>query len=162
MSIVRSAGSGAPAPSTAPPGGSVRVRAMDSLRGLAIVVVVLSHGWILWPIDWIDAHGWVRPVFRSGNYAVTIFFVTTGFLVYRSLAAHGLANMNPVVGIVRRVIRVAPVVLVAVPAVIVAGALADDPNSSTTNARTTFHVFTYTWNWYLQTDAIDSRWDLGH
>ncbi|UFN44862.1 acyltransferase family protein [Nocardioides okcheonensis] len=162
MSIVRSARPRASRPAARSEVGSERLRAMDSLRGLAIVVVVLSHGWILWPIEWIDAHAWVRPVFRSGNFAVTIFFVATGFLVHRSLAAHGLANMNPAVGIVRRVLRVAPVVLVAVPAVIVAGALVDDPNSSSTNASTTFHVFTYTWNWYLQTDAIDSRWDLGH
>jgi peptidoglycan/LPS O-acetylase OafA/YrhL len=135
---------------------------MDSLRGVAIVLVVVSHGWILWPIDWIDAHEWVRPVFRSGNYAVTFFFVVTGFLVHRSLSAHGMANMTIGVGILRRVIRVAPVVLVAVPVVILASVFVDDPTPSRTNWKTMFHVFTYTWNWYLQTDAIDSRWDLGH
>jgi len=135
---------------------------MDSLRGLAIVLVVLSHGWILWPIETIDDTDWARPIFRSGNYAVTIFFVVTGFLVHRSLSAHGMANMNPVVGVLRRVVRVAPVVLVAVPAVLLASALVDDPTPSRTNWRTTLHVFTYTWNWYLQTDAVESRWDLGH
>ena len=139
-----------------------RLAAMDSLRGVAIIVVVLSHGWILWPIEWIDQHEWVRPAFRSGNYAVTIFFVVTGFLVHRSLAAHGLANMSLGVGIARRVIRVAPVVLVAVPLVVLASVFADDPTSSRTNWKTMLHVFTYTWNWYLQTDAIASRWDLGH
>ena len=135
---------------------------MDSLRGVAIVLVVISHGWILWPVDWIDAHEWVRPVFRSGNYAVTIFFVVTGFLVHRSLAAHGIANMGVGVGILRRVVRVAPVVLVAVPLVVLASVFVDDPTPSRTNWKTTLHVFTYTWNWYLQTDAADSRWDLGH
>lgn len=139
-----------------------RVAAMDSLRGIAILVVVLSHGWILWPIEDIDANAWVRPVFRSGNFAVTIFFVVTGFLVHRSLSAHGMANMTPAVGIVRRVIRVAPVVLVAVPLVVLASVFVDDPTPSRTNWKTMFHVFTYTWNWYLQTDAVESRWDLGH
>jgi peptidoglycan/LPS O-acetylase OafA/YrhL len=139
-----------------------RLAAMDALRGIAIAVVVLSHGWILWPIEWIDDTSWVRPVFRSGNYAVTIFFVVTGFLVHRSLAAHGMERMNPAVGIVRRVIRVAPVVLVAVPVVLLASVFVDDPTPSGTNWKSTLHVFTYTWNWYLQTDAAESRWDLGH
>ncbi|RYB91918.1 acyltransferase [Nocardioides oleivorans] len=139
-----------------------RLAAMDSLRGVAIIVVVLSHGWILWPIEGIDANPWVRPVFRSGNFAVTIFFVVTGFLVHRSLSARGMADMSVGVSIVRRVVRVAPVVLVAVPLVVLASAFVDDPTSSRTNSRSMLHVFTYTWNWYVQTDAVDSRWDLGH
>ena len=139
-----------------------RLAAMDSLRGVAIVLVVLSHGWILWGSTWSDDHEWVRPLFRSGNYAVTIFFVVTGILVHRSLAAHGMVNMRLGVGIVRRVIRVAPVVLVAVPLVILASTFTDDTTSSETNRSTTVHVFTYTWNWYVQTDALNSRWDLGH
>ena len=139
-----------------------RLAAMDSLRGIAIIVVVLSHGWILWPIEAIDGNPWVRPLFRSGNFAVTVFFVVTGFLVHRSLTRNGPDGMRPLVSIVRRVIRVAPVVLVAVPLVVLASALVDDPTPSSTNARSMFHIFTYTWNWYVQTDAMDSRWDLGH
>jgi peptidoglycan/LPS O-acetylase OafA/YrhL len=135
---------------------------MDALRGIAIMLVVLSHGWILWPIEWIDDHSWMRPIFRSGNYAVTIFFVVTGFLVHRSLSTHGMEHMNPGVGIVRRVIRVAPIVLVAVPLVVLASVFVDDPTPSRTNWKSTLHIFTYTWNWYVQTDAAESRWDLGH
>lgn len=157
-------GTGSQGPAAADPGAPVRRRlaAMDTLRGVAIVVVVLSHGWILWPIEWIDTHEWVRPLFRSGNFAVTIFFVVTGFLVHRSLSAHGMANMGLGLGIVRRVIRVAPVVLVAVPVVVLASVFVDDPTPSRTNWKTMLHVFTYTWNWYVQTNALESRWDLGH
>lgn len=139
-----------------------RLAAMDCLRGFAIIVVVLSHGWILWPIDTIDDTPWARPLFRSGNFAVTVFFVVTGFLVHRSLTFRGPDGMRPLVSIVRRVIRVAPVVLLAVPLVVLASALVDDPTPSSTNAKSMFHIFTYTWNWYLQTDSADSRWDLGH
>ena len=144
------------------PSAQQRLAAMDALRGVAIVVVVLSHGWILWSFESIDDNPWLRPVFRSGNFAVTIFLVVTGYLVHRSLAAHGMANMSVGLGVVRRFLRVAPVVWVSVPLVILAAALVDDPTPSSTNASTALHVFTYTWNWYLQTDMASSRWDLGH
>ncbi len=164
MALTRTGDAPAPvdrADDTGPPVRS-RLAAMDSLRGVAIVLVVISHGWILWPNDWIDDHAWTHAVFRGGNYAVTFFFVITGFLVHRSLASQGMANMRPAVGIVRRVIRVAPVVFVAVPIAVLATAFVGDPTPSRTNWKSVFHVFTYTWNWYVQTDAIAARWDLGH
>ena len=43
-----------------------------------------------------------------------------------------------------------------------ASVFVDDPTPSRTNWKTMLHVFTYTWNWYVQTSAYESRWDLGH
>ena len=164
MARIRTGAKATSQPRPAVTGTPVRQRlaAMDSLRGVAIIVVVLSHGWILWPIASIDANEWVRPVFRSGNFAVTIFFVVTGLLVHRSLSGHGMPNMSVGLSVVRRVVRVAPVVLVAVPVVVLASMFVDDPTPSRTNWKTMLHVFTYTWNWYVQTSAYESRWDLGH
>ena len=147
---------------TATPVRGRRLELLDGLRGIAILLVVLSHGWVLWPIEWIDEHEWVRLPFRSGNFAVTIFFVVTGYLTYRSLSAHGLVNMRVGVGIVRRVLRVAPATLVVLPVVILASLFSDDPTSREANWQTFVHVSTYTWNWHVQTDAINARWDLGH
>ena len=99
-----------------------RVDLYDGLRGIAIVLVVLSHGWYLWPIDWIDQHAWVRPFFRSGNSGVTIFLVAAGFLMFRSLTARRpLFAMRADTTFVRRVARVGPSLwLFLVVAVVVA------------------------------------------
>lgn len=135
---------------------------LDGLRGIAIVLVVLSHSWVLWSFEWIDAHEWVRLPFRSGNFAVTIFFVVTGYLTYTSLAAHGLVNMRVGVGVVRRVLRVAPATLAVLPAVLLASVFSDDDITRESNWQTIVHISTYTWNWHVQTDALHARWDLGH
>ena len=85
-----------------------RVALIDGIRGIAIVLVVLSHGWVLWPIERIDETAWIRPLFRSGNFAVTVFLVAAGYFTYVSLASRGLENMRPGVTFVRRVLRVGP------------------------------------------------------
>jgi peptidoglycan/LPS O-acetylase OafA/YrhL len=141
-----------------------RVDLYDGLRGIAIVLVVLSHGWYLWPIDWIDRHAWVRPFFRSGNSGVTIFLVAAGFLMFRSLTARRpLFAMRADTTFVRRVARVGPSLwLFLVVAVVVA---AMDSSTEAWHADTgasVFHVATYTWNWYLQTNTLVSRPDFGH
>ncbi|MCY7401779.1 MAG: acyltransferase [Nocardioides sp.] len=139
-----------------------RLDALDGLRGIALVLVILSHCWILWSFETIDDSSVWRPIFRSGNFAVTIFLVVTGYLTFRSLSAHGLVNMRIGVSLVRRVMRVAPLTLLVVPLVIVASVFSDDPTPRETNWQTLIHIWTYTWNWHVQTDAIESRWDLGH
>jgi peptidoglycan/LPS O-acetylase OafA/YrhL len=148
----------------APPDSPRRIDLYDGLRGFAIVLVVLSHGWQLWPVDWIDTHGWVRPFFRNGNSGVSVFLVAAGFLMFRSLTSRRpLASMRPDTAFVRRVARVGPslwlFLLVAVAVTSLDGSTAAwhaDTGSSV------FHVLTYTWNWYVQGNLVTSRPDFGH
>lgn len=141
-----------------------RVDLYDGLRGIAIVLVVLSHGWQLWPVEWIDSHAWVRPFFRNGNSGVTIFLVAAGFLMYRALTARrDLTQMRPDTAVVRRVARVGPALWTFLLVVVVVSAL--DPTDDKWHADTgasVFHVLTYTWNWYVQGNLITSRPDFGH
>jgi peptidoglycan/LPS O-acetylase OafA/YrhL len=141
-----------------------RVDLYDGLRGFAIVLVMLSHGWQLWPVDWIDTHAWVRPFFRSGNSAVTVFLVASGFLMFRALTARReLARMRPDTAFLRRLARVGPGLWVFLLVVVVVSAL--DPTDDSWHADTgasVVHVLTYTWNWYVQGDLLTSRPDFGH
>ncbi|GAA1770033.1 hypothetical protein GCM10009795_015210 [Nocardioides hankookensis] len=141
-----------------------RLRELDGLRGIAIVLVVLSHGWVLWPMDFIDTHEWVRPLFRSGNSAVTVFLVVSGFVSYRGLAhPSGLPRMQPVISLARRVIRVAPALIAMLVALMVVAAIDDtDTASKDTNRSTLLHSITYTYNWYVQDSFLQTRADLGH
>lgn len=153
-------------PSTAPEitTSSQRIAVLDGLRGLAIILVVLSHGWVLWPIDWIDSHGLVRPVFRSGNTAVTVFLVAAGYLTYRAFASRGgLATMRPGVTLVRRVLRVGPSLWVMLLVLLAVSTLDEtDTTTKQENVSSIAHVLTYTWNWYVQSNLLTSRPDFGH
>jgi peptidoglycan/LPS O-acetylase OafA/YrhL len=141
-----------------------RVDLYDGLRGVAIVLVVLSHGWQLWPVDWIDSHAWVRPFFRNGNSGVTIFLVAAGFLMYRALTTRrDLEQMRPDTTLLRRIVRVGPTLWVFLLVAVVVSAL--DGSADAWNADTTasvWHVLTYTWNWYVQGNLVTSRPDFGH
>jgi peptidoglycan/LPS O-acetylase OafA/YrhL len=141
-----------------------RVRLYDGLRGIAIVLVVLSHGWLVWPIDWIDDHAWVRPLFRNGNSGVTVFLVAGGFLMTRALTARrGLTAMRPDTALVRRVARVGPSLWLFLAVVVLVAAV--DGSTDTWHAdvgASVLHVVTYTWNWYVQDHLLDSVPDFGH
>ena len=54
----------------------LRSRRIDTLRGIAILLVLLHHFSIAYPLP-----EFVRAVVRNGNYGVTIFFVVSGFLI---------------------------------------------------------------------------------
>jgi peptidoglycan/LPS O-acetylase OafA/YrhL len=141
-----------------------RVDLYDGLRGIAILLVVLSHGWQLWPVHWIDTHAWVRPFFRNGNSGVTVFLVAAGFLMYRTLATRGdLRRMRPDTALIRRILRVGPTLWLFLVVAVVVSALdgsADEWDADT--SASVWHVLTYTWNWYVQGNLVTSRPDFGH
>lgn len=140
-----------------------RLGALDGVRGIAIILVVLSHGWQLWPTDWIDSHAALTPLFRSGNFAVTIFLVAAGFLTYTGLAHRGLMSMRPGVSLVRRILRVGPSLWLMLAFLLVVATFdSTDTTPSSVNLESAGHVITYTWNWYVQQNLMASRPDFGH
>ena len=140
-----------------------RIALIDGVRGVAIVLVVLSHGWVVWPIERIDETAWIRPLFRSGNFAVTVFLVAAGYLAYVSLASRGLEHMRPGVTLMRRVLRVGPSLWLLLAAVLVVSTLdSTDETAAGDNVDSVLHVLTYTWNWYVQGNLLTSRPDFGH
>jgi len=137
---------------------------LDGLRGFAIILVVLSHGWTLWPTSFITAHRWVEPIFNSGDSAVTIFLVASGFLLFRAIAAsESKAQMGPLTVAVRRIVRVGPAMWVVLLAVMVVAAIdVTDAETKQTNRESLWHALTYTYNWLVQENLTGTRMDLGH
>jgi peptidoglycan/LPS O-acetylase OafA/YrhL len=117
----------------------------------------------VWPIERIDDTAWIRPLFRSGNFAVTIFLVAAGYFAYVSLASRGMENMRPGVTFLRRILRVGPALWLLLAAVLVASTLdSTDETAPGDNVDSVLHVLTYTWNWYVQGNLLTSRPDFGH
>ena len=142
-----------------------RMPALDGLRGIAIVLVVLSHGWELWPTGQLTR---IRPfdgLFWSGNLAVTMFFVVGGFVVTLGLLSHAEhGRLNPLRFYARRIIRIGAQLYPMLLAVVATSAWHNsvDHFSATTTRNSVLSAATYNWNWYLEKHALTARPDLGH
>ncbi|OAB87163.1 hypothetical protein AWH69_12475 [Janibacter melonis] len=142
-----------------------RERSLDGLRGLALILVLLSHGWALWPTDEVkEGTPWGQAL-RSGNLGVTIFLVVGGYLLIDGLmrmpVEHAAGEFCR--ALVRRVIRIAVPVLVLLTAILAASVLDEtDKTPPEATRRSVVAVATFTWNWYLQNNPLVARSDLGH
>jgi peptidoglycan/LPS O-acetylase OafA/YrhL len=129
-----------------------------------MVLVVLSHAWTITPTkEWSDAP-WSQ-LLNSGNFAVTIFFVVGGFLLVRAMLAEGDRDgrIDVVREVLRRALRIAIPLYVFLAAVVAVAAMQDPPDyPSATTIDSVVAVATFTWNWYLQGQALLARPDLGH
>ncbi len=88
-----------------PPGPSPRVKALDGLRGITIVLVMLNHAnGGLWPREALQDIPVVRSLFAGGS--VTLFFVVGSFIVTRNLLAdREQGRLDGVLFLGRRIVR---------------------------------------------------------
>ena len=143
---------------------ATRDRLLDGIRGYAIVLVLLSHTWIIAPANDWTAVSWL---FSSGDYAVTIFFVVSGFLATSAMLREQdrTGRIRPAVTWLRRWIRISAHVY---PLVILVLALtAANWNlmvayQGTDTSESAWRILTYTWNGYVRENAFAARPDLGH
>jgi peptidoglycan/LPS O-acetylase OafA/YrhL len=147
----------------APSPARSRVDVFDGIRGVAILVVVLSHTWIVTPMPEPEP---IRVLFTSGNFAVSIFFVIGGFLatlgMLRQLERPGPLRFG--VLFIRRWIRLSSQVYPLVIAVLALTAVDKNMLSYQMNntRESAWRIVTYTWNGYVRTHSYDARPDLGH
>jgi peptidoglycan/LPS O-acetylase OafA/YrhL len=149
----------APAPATA---GS-RISALDGLRGITIVLVVLGHlSSFLWPLEGVRSIPYVRGLVGGG--AVTVFFLISGLLVTRGLLREqAQGRMDPVRFLGRRIVRVGAQVVPLCAAVLVVSVLdPTDQNSAETTTRTLTNTLTFTNNLLYQLNPLGARDDMGH
>jgi peptidoglycan/LPS O-acetylase OafA/YrhL len=143
---------------------SRRDGALDGLRGLAIILVVLSHGWTVYAFDEIHKIAPFDSLLLAGNVAVTIFLVVSGFLVTRSMLAarDERGASGPWSTLLRRSLRISAQVLLLI---FVIGIVSEvDPTDTTPQATTQkslLRIATYTWNWFVRAHPLEARGDLG-
>ncbi len=115
-------------PAVAPPPGNPRFALFDSLRGIAVLAVLAFHSALLTGELGVGAFGHLAAAL--GPHAVIVFFVISGFLLYRpylAARAQGRARTPPPLFWRRRVLRIVPAywlaltVLVIFPGVLVTG-----------------------------------------
>src|SRR3954452_19211937 len=81
---------GAPSPAVAPPPGNPRFPLFDSLRGLAVLAVLVYHVFAL--TGSLSRRGIGDAGAVAGSLGPTLFFAISGFLLYRPWVAAGSAG----------------------------------------------------------------------
>ncbi|MEP6814304.1 MAG: acyltransferase [Marmoricola sp.] len=146
-------------PAAAP---SQRLVALDGVRGITIVLLVLGHTALVWPDNPVNQVPLLRGFFLGGT--VTIFFVVGGYIVARNLL-HLLdeGHLDPVVFYARRIVRLG-VQLVPLLAILILVSAIDstDPYTPKQNLSSAVNVLTFTFNDTLADSPLLARADLAH
>jgi peptidoglycan/LPS O-acetylase OafA/YrhL len=140
-----------------------RLEALDGLRGVVIILVVLGHlSAFLWPVDGVRSTPFLRGLVGGG--AVAAFYVISGFIVTNGLLGdQDRQQLDPARFLARRVVRVGTqVAVLCVALLVVRGVDATDTNSWSTTITSVTHTLTYTINWLLLTAPASTRPDMGH
>lgn len=142
-----------------------RLAILDGLRGIAIVLVVLSHLWTVYALP-EDASKPLRVLLGSGNFAVNIFFVVGGYLTVSAMVERVTRTGRLSFGtlILRRWIRlsslVLPLVAIALSLTSVLPAMREYAPHNT--AESVWSLVTYTWSNYMEHNMLEARPDFGH
>ncbi len=142
-----------------------RLASIEGLRGIAIILVVLSHLWTLVNLQDELANDRTRWIFANGNYAVSTFFLVAGYFAASSMMQSQalLTFRGSLAWLARRVVRLAGVVWVLLAAVVIVSVLDETDPYSTDQTRTSVvRVALFSWNWWAARNALLARPDLGH
>ena len=140
-----------------------RISALDGLRGVTIVLVVVGHaGNLLWPLDTVNTVPFLRGFFGGG--AVGVFFVVGGYIVTRGLLRSlEQDTFDAVRFYLRRLVRLGVQVVPLALAVLLIHAFdPTDPYSTRATVESALNVVTHTTNLHASTDLLNIRADLGH
>jgi peptidoglycan/LPS O-acetylase OafA/YrhL len=101
----------------APPPGHPRFPGLDALRAIAALGVLFSHSAYT---SGATAHAWYGPLMAQGVSGVTVFFVLSGFLLYRPFLAADVDGLRPIAlrdYARRRALRIIPAYWLALTAI---------------------------------------------
>ena len=100
-------------------GADSRFQALDGIRALAALGVVCTH--VGFVTGRALSNDWLGPILSRGDFGVTLFFLLSGFLLYRPFVLHSFGlRTAPRVGdyLWRRALRIFPALWVCITVVV--------------------------------------------
>jgi peptidoglycan/LPS O-acetylase OafA/YrhL len=139
-----------------------QVPALDGLRGIAVLLVVLSHTRLL-VLAAPTGLGFVDDFFRGGFLGVDVFFVLSGFLITALLLREQADRGHVRIGsfYTGRALRLLPALFVLLAAHVIYAALANPFPFEHELVSVRAGIFYY-YNWQVVWDLFKTVPDLGH
>lgn len=159
----RELGASIDAPTTST--GGRKIASLDGLRGLACLLVLCGHAWIVVPSDVIDSTGVFRGLFASGSLGVTIFLTLGGFLVTRSVLGqlHRTGSVSVGRFWLRRLVRLGAQLVPFLAVIAIVAALDRwDSYTAEQTRNSILNTARFTLNWSFINDPFVTRQDFGH
>jgi acetyltransferase len=108
-----------------------RFAALDGMRGVAALTVFAIHAWIYQLPDTLVLRrdSWEKTLLFEGRVAFVMFFVLSGYLLYRAFARAALGHGSPAAAgsyLVRRAARISPAYYLALAGTLLLLAAAGD------------------------------------
>ena len=143
---------------------SSRIQALDGLRGIAILLVVIDHWWDAFfsQPDTASLPWFFDTILGNGNLGVRIFFVLSGFLITSLLVQefrkHGSVSLKRFY--LRRVLRIFPAFYVFVATILVLAAFGAIEVSWQQGVAALTYTFNYLHLWHEGPES--GRWFFNH
>jgi peptidoglycan/LPS O-acetylase OafA/YrhL len=137
-----------------PPPGNPRFPLFDSLRGLAALAIVFTHVGLGSGANFNAVYG---ALLARMDVGVTLFFVLSGFLLYRPFVAARVENRAPIRlrdYARRRVLRIVPAYWLALTV------LAIWPGLTFTGPHWVYYAFLQNYDFYWVLGGIGQAWSL--
>jgi peptidoglycan/LPS O-acetylase OafA/YrhL len=132
---------------------------IDSLRGIAIIMVILVHSTLL--VSNLEEN-WVSNLFYAGKNGVILFFIVSAFTMYLSIEKR---KESISIFYTRRFFRIAPMFYIAIPLYLIVFGFGNrywlgDQESITAVNITSHYLFLNGFNPYWINSIINVEWSI--
>jgi peptidoglycan/LPS O-acetylase OafA/YrhL len=137
-----------------------RLEALDVLRGVAVLIVLVSHASRLWPTPWPEVNHWLA----TGRFGVQLFFLVSAWTICHMWMQRATEPARTRRFYIRRFLRIAPLFWLAIAVYLLANGTGPSywaPEGIQTRDIALTATFLHIWWPSSITSVVPGGWSIG-